>query len=109
MAKENLLKSNSLCCIWIVVDNRKRRFDGDGDSDFILGNLGWNNKFGGSKGTNLEVYSGDLDHNGDNDVILAMTKRDLLAPVRGRDWSAQEMLFIRSKYPPTRVFAKAKW
>ena len=93
--------------LWWTIE--KGDFDGDGDSDFILGNLGWNNKFGGSKGTNLEVYSGDLDHNGDNDVILAMTRRDILVPMRGRDRSAQEMPFIKSKYPTYESFAKAKF
>lgn len=92
--------------LWWTIE--KGDFDGDGDSDFILGNLGWNNKFGGSKGTKLEVYSGDLDHNGDNDVILAMTRRDILVPVRGRDRSAQEIPFIKTKYPTYESFAKAK-
>ncbi|MBK8833083.1 MAG: VCBS repeat-containing protein [Saprospiraceae bacterium] len=48
--------------LWWTIE--KGDFDSDGDSDFILGNLGWNNKFGGSRGTKLEVYSSDFDHNG---------------------------------------------
>jgi hypothetical protein len=55
--------------LWWTIE--KGDFDKDGDSDFVLGNLGWNNKFSGSKETKLEVYSADFDHSGDYDVVLA--------------------------------------
>ncbi len=92
--------------LWWTIE--KGDFDQDGDSDFILGNLGWNNKFGGSHGTKLEVYSSDFDHNGDYDVVLANTKKDELLPVRGRECSSQEMPFVKEKFPTYSSFAKAK-
>ncbi len=93
--------------LWWTIE--KGDFDGDGDSDFILGNLGWNNKFGGSRGTKLEVYSSDLDGNGDYDVVLATTKGGLLLPVRGRECSSQEMPFILDKFPTYKSFATASF
>jgi len=81
--------------------------DGDGDTDFLLGNLGWNSKFGGRFGSHLEVYSGDLDTNGDYDVVLAMEKKDKVLPVRGRECSSQEMPFILDKFPTYDSFARA--
>ena len=92
--------------LWWTIE--KGDFDNDGDSDFILGNLGWNNKFGGSHGTKLEIYSSDFDQNGDYDVVLANTKKDELLPVRGRECSSQEMPFVKEKFPTYASFAKAK-
>lgn len=81
--------------------------DDDGDIDFLLGNLGWNSKFGGRTGTHLEVYSGDLDENGDFDVVLAVEKKEKVLPVRGRECSSQEMPFILDKFPTYDSFARA--
>ncbi len=92
--------------LWWTVE--KGDFDRDGDSDFILGNLGWNNKFGGSRGTKLEVYAGDFDQSGDYDVVLASQKEEGLLPVRGRECTSQEMPFILEKFPTYESYAKAK-
>jgi hypothetical protein len=92
--------------LWWTIE--KGDFDSDGDSDFILGNLGWNNKFGGSRGTKLEVYSSDFDRNGDFDVVLATTKKDKLLPVRGRECSSQEVPYVLDKFPTYESFANAK-
>jgi hypothetical protein len=92
--------------LWWTIE--KGDFDGDGDSDFIIGNLGWNNKFGGSRGTKLEVYSSDFDRNGDFDVVLATTKKDQLLPVRGRECSSQEVPYIQEKFPTYESYANAK-
>ncbi|HEY3385606.1 MAG TPA: FG-GAP-like repeat-containing protein, partial [Saprospiraceae bacterium] len=92
--------------LWWTIE--KGDFDNDGDSDFILGNLGWNNKFGGSRGTKLEVYSNDIDQNGDFDVVLATTKKDQVLPVRGRECSSQEVPYILEKFPTYESYANAK-
>ncbi|HJW28502.1 MAG TPA: FG-GAP-like repeat-containing protein, partial [Saprospiraceae bacterium] len=92
--------------LWWTIE--KGDFDGDGDSDFILGNLGWNNKFSGSRDTHLEVYSADFDHNGDYDVVLANTKNDQELPVRGRECTSEEMPFILNKFPTYDAYARAK-
>ncbi len=92
--------------LWWTIE--KGDFDSDGDPDFILGNLGWNNKFGGAKGTKLEVFAKDFDANGDFDVVLASTKEDKLLPVRGRECSSEEMPFILDKFPSYESYANAE-
>ncbi|MEO6131548.1 MAG: CRTAC1 family protein, partial [Saprospiraceae bacterium] len=91
--------------LWWTIE--KGDFDQDGDTDFLLGNLGWNNKFGGAKGTKLEVYGNDFDHNGKYDVVLATTKQEKVLPVRGRECTSQELPFILDKYPTYESYANA--
>jgi len=91
--------------LWWTIE--KGDFDQDGDNDFLLGNLGWNNKFGGSKAIKLEVYANDFDQNGDFDMALAVTKEEKVLPVRGRECSSQEMPFILNKFPNYESYANA--
>ncbi|MGC3944091.1 MAG: VCBS repeat-containing protein [Chryseolinea sp.] len=46
-------------------------FDGDGDTDYIAGNLGTNNYYHFSTETPLRVYAKDFDSNGSIDAILS--------------------------------------
>ncbi len=82
-------------------------FDGDGDNDYILGNLGLNNKFKASTKKPFEIYSDDFDDNGDHDVVLAKTINNNLYPVRGRECSTEEMPFVSEKFKNYDAFAKA--
>ncbi|RLD17720.1 MAG: hypothetical protein DRI69_11730 [Bacteroidetes bacterium] len=95
---------DSLTGLWWTIEEAD--VNNDGKPDFILGNLGWNNKFGGRK-ANLKAYAGDIDENGDYDVVLAKQKGDHMLPVRGRECSSQEMPFILDKYPTYDAFGKA--
>lgn len=90
--------------IWWTVESSD--IDGDGDTDFVLGNLGWNNKFGG-RTPKLSVYASDFDNNGDHDVVLAKQVGDIELPYRGRECSSEEMPFITSRFPTYDAFARA--
>lgn len=46
-------------------------FDGDGDTDYIAGNLGTNNYYHFNNDTPLRVYAKDFDTNGSIDAILS--------------------------------------
>lgn len=46
-------------------------FDKDGDTDYVIGNLGLNNYYGISKETPLRVYAKDFDANGSIDAIIS--------------------------------------
>ena len=83
-------------------------FDGDGDIDFVAGNLGANNKFKASAKKPFQVFSNDFDNNGTNDVVLASYSGDKLQPVRGRECSSEQMPFIAEKFPTFDGFAKAE-
>ena len=46
-------------------------FDGDGDIDYVVGNLGLNNYYNVSKDYPLKVFAKDIDQNGSVDALLA--------------------------------------
>lgn len=46
-------------------------FDGDGDTDYIAGNLGLNNYYKASPERPLRIYAKDIDGNGSVDAILS--------------------------------------
>ncbi|NNE28840.1 MAG: VCBS repeat-containing protein [Saprospiraceae bacterium] len=82
-------------------------FDGDGDPDFIVGNLGMNAKFKAKSDKPFMVYGNDFDNNGTNDVVLAKYYGDNVVPVRGRECSSEQMPFIADKFPTFEGFATA--
>ncbi len=81
-------------------------FDGDGDVDFIAGNLGLNSKYNTKNGP-LEVYAGDLDNSGTHDIILGQHYSGGCFPVRGKTCSSQNMPLLTSKIPTYDVFGNA--
>lgn len=81
--------------------------DGDGDQDFIAGNLGTNIKYQASKDEPFKVYSYDFDSNGTNDIVLSYYQKGKCFPVRGLQCSSQQMPFIKEKFPTYHAFATA--
>lgn len=81
--------------------------DGDGDLDFIVGNLGENNKFQPTPEKPLHVFCNDFDGNGTYDIVLSKQKGERFLPVRGRECSSEQMPFIQQKFPSYRSFAEA--
>ncbi len=82
-------------------------FDGDGDMDYAVGNLGENNKFKGSLEHPFHVYCDDFDENGSYDIVLAKDKGNIQLPLRGRQCSSEQMPFIKEKFPTYQSFATA--
>lgn len=103
IAAKGLEKTNGMWHSLVAYD-----FDGDGDDDYLVGNLGLNNKFKKDSVRQFHVYSCDFDSNGVNDVVLSKGdgKSDLL-PVRGRECSSQQMPFIAEKFKTYDQFAKS--
>ena len=81
--------------------------DNDGDDDYILGNLGLNNKFKATKEHPFKVYANDFDNNGTNDVVLAKFYKDDYVPVRGRECTSQQMPFVAEKFKDYHSFASS--
>lgn len=81
--------------------------DNDGDDDYIIGNLGRNNKFKASQEHPFKIYANDFDHNGTNDIVLANFYKDDYVPVRGRECTSQQMPFISQKFKDYNSFASA--
>ena len=81
--------------------------DKDGDMDLILGNQGENYKFKASEKKPFEVYVGDFDENGTNDIFLAKYNKSKLVPIRGRECTSDQMPVILDKFPTYASFAYA--
>lgn len=82
-------------------------FDKDGDDDFIVGNLGLNNKFQPRPGKPLHIYSNDFDNNGTLDIVLSKMYKGNLTPVRGKECSTEQMPFLKEKFPMYSGFASS--
>lgn len=82
--------------------------DGDGDDDYIVGNLGKNNKFKASEEHPFKVYANDFDNNGTNDVVLAKYYKNDYVPVRGRECTSQQMPYVAEKFEDYHSFASSK-
>lgn len=81
--------------------------DGDGDLDLVAGNLGENYKFQASTKKPFEVYAGDIDGNGSNDIFLAKHLNDKMVPIRGRECTSQQCPMIAQKFPTYLSFAES--
>lgn len=88
-------------------------FDNDGDTDYVLGNLGLNNRFHASPEQPVQVFAHDFDKNGSVDAILTYylpgvdgKKRAFPAPAR--DAVTDQMVGLRKKFPTYAVYAEAQ-
>jgi hypothetical protein len=82
--------------------------DNDGDDDYVLGNLGKNNKFKASEEHPFKVYANDFDNNGTNDIVLAKYYKDDYVPLRGRECTSQQMPYVAEKFKDYHSFASSK-
>jgi hypothetical protein len=82
-------------------------FDQDGDTDYVVGNIGLNHKFKASEEKPFSVYCSDFDSTGTLDIVLAQYSGNDVVPVRGRDCSSEQMPFITEKFQTFAEFGEA--
>jgi enediyne biosynthesis protein E4 len=82
-------------------------FNEDGINDYIVGNIGENNKFHPTIEKPLEIYVKDFDNSGSMDIVLGKYQNGTCFPVRGRQCTSEQMPFIVDKFPTFDEFAKA--
>ncbi len=80
-------------------------FDKDGDQDYVVGNIGKNNKFQPSEKNPLYVYSMDFDDNGSFDVALSKINEGKQVPIRGKECSSEQNPFLLDKIETFKKFA----
>jgi enediyne biosynthesis protein E4 len=86
----------------------KGDIDGNGDADYILGNLGYNYKYAASPERPFHVFAADFDDNGTFDIALGYyLADDVLYPVRGRQCSSEQVPSIAQKFPTYEQYGKA--
>ena len=80
--------------------------DGDSDTDLIVGNVGWNTKYGRpEEGKIAKLYFGDMDGSGKHNIIEAKHAENKLLPVRGKSCSSHAMPGLTKKFDTYRKFA----
>lgn len=99
------INDNSRGIWWSITKND---LDNDGDDDYILGNLGKNNKFKATKEHPFKVYANDFDGNGTNDIVLAKFYKTDYVPMRGKECTTQQMPYIGEKFKDFHSFASSK-
>ena len=83
-------------------------FDGDGDMDLVVGNLGLNTQFVADSTKILRLYSKDFDQNGSIDPILECFIKDGMYPFPSRDELLDQMVSMRKKFTTYESYSQAK-
>ena len=88
---------------WFSID--KGDFDKDGDEDYIVGNLGLNNKYKTSVDTPFDIYYDDFDGNGSGDIVLGYYNNGKHYPLRGFSCSSEQIPGLKENFKKYDVFA----
>jgi len=72
--------------------------DNDGDTDFVIGNIGLNSKFKPTSEQPLLLYVNDFDQNGSIEPIFAFTKDGVEYPMALRQDVIKQMSSLKKKF-----------
>ncbi len=83
-------------------------FNGDGQTDYVLGNLGRNYKYTASETRPFEIYASDFDENGTFDIALGYYfDNNVLYPVRGLQCSSEQVPSLKEKFHTYKEYGSA--
>jgi len=82
-------------------------FDNDGDMDFVVGNLGLNNKIKASENEPFEIYAKDFDNNGKQDLVLGYYYDNKLYPFHGLKALSMQLPILNRKFITYDSFGRA--
>jgi len=88
-------------------DIQTEDMDGDGDDDFIVGNLGLNYTYTASAENPLEIFAGDFDLNGSNDIVICYSVDQSLFPWVGRDRAVRQIPTIEKEFSNFKIYSNA--
>lgn len=83
-------------------------FDNDGDTDFIIGNLGLNSRIDATPKKPLSMYLGDFDSNGGSDHIMVYYNGDSTYPFTSRDQLVKQIPSLKKKFLRYRDYRDVK-
>ncbi len=72
--------------------------NGDGFTDMLAGNWGWNNKFNGARNGPVKLYVSDFDRNGSTDQLLSYTVGGKEFPFLAKDEAERALPELRKHY-----------
>ncbi len=81
--------------------------NGDGNIDFIAGNLGLNSRLKASEKEPVRMYYEDFDDNGKKDQVLTYYLNGQEMPFANKDELQRQMPFLKKKFLYAEDFAKA--
>ena len=81
-------------------------FDNDGDTDYVAGNLGLNQKFNATANQPVKLYSKDFDGNGSLDPILTYYINGIEYPSHSRDELIEQIIALRKTYKTYHDYAQ---
>jgi len=81
-------------------------FDEDGDTDYVLGNLGLNTKYKTSIENPVSLYVDDFNHDGVQDAILSHYIQGVNRPAHPRDDLFQQMPQLKKKYQSYKAYSE---
>jgi hypothetical protein len=85
----------------------KADIDGDGDEDFILGNLGTNTQIRATENEPASLVYDDFDQNGTTDFFMNYYIQGKSYPAYSRDEVAEQMPILKKKFPDYKTFSEA--
>ena len=85
----------------------KADIDGDGDMDFILGNLGTNTQIKATENEPASLVYDDFDQNGTTDFFMNYYIQGKSYPAYSRDEVAEQMPILKKKFPDYKTFSGA--
>jgi hypothetical protein len=83
-------------------------FDEDGDSDYVLGNVGLNSEGKPSNDKPVTMLAKDFDHSGTMDPVMVRYIGNDLYPVHPRDEMTSQMNFLKKRFVYYADYSKAK-
>jgi hypothetical protein len=82
-------------------------FDGDGDVDYLAGNLGLNSRFKASAAEPVRVVARDFDENGSVDPVLSYYLQGKSYPVAPRDVMIDQIIGMKGRFKRYTDYARA--
>lgn len=82
-------------------------FDNDGDTDYVVGNLGNNHAYKVTKEKPLRIYANDFDSNGSVDAIATRFIRDKEVSIAPRNLLATQLNSVKGVFRSYKEFAES--